>query len=147
MLYYYYNTGSHTPRKGAQAQSRKEKTMPRFGELLKTHRLNAGLSLREFCAKNGLDAGNYSKLERGRFAPPDHEDRVKVYAEALGLSLGSDQWMELFDAASAERGRIPVDILSDEEVVSKLPVLYRTIRSEQQAGHDLDDLIERIKRS
>ncbi len=122
--------------------------MPRFGELLKAFRLEAGLSLREFCARNGFDAGNYSKLERGRFAPPETEDRVRLYAEALGLSPGSDEWMALFDAAAAGRGRIPDDIMSDEEVVDKLPVLFRTIRSEQQSGSiDLDDLIERIKRS
>ncbi len=122
--------------------------MSRFGELLKAYRLEAGLSLRKFCSENGFDAGNYSKLERGKFAPPENEDRVRVYAKALGLAPGSDEWMTLFDAAAAERGRIPNDIMSDEEVVDKLPVLFRTIRSEQQAGNiDLEDLIERIKRS
>ena len=121
--------------------------MPRFGELLKRFRLEAGMSLREFCKKKGFDAGNHSKLERGRFAPPENEDRVRLYAEALGLKPGSDDWMALFDAAAAERGRIPNDILSDQEVMDKLPVLFQTIRSEQQAGIDLDDLVERIKRS
>ena len=121
--------------------------MSQFGKLLKEFRLSAGLSLREFCAKNGFDAGNHSKLERGKFAPPESEDRVRLYAEALGLEPGSDDWMALFDVAAAERGRIPEDILSDEELVDKLPVLFRTIRSEQQSGIDLDDLMDRIKRS
>ena len=121
--------------------------MSRFGELLKERRLEAGLSLREFCVANGLDAGNYSKLERGKFAPPENEDRVKMYASALGLEEGSDAWMDLFDAAAAERGRIPRDIMSDEEVVKKLPVLFRTIRSERQEDVDLDELIKRIKKS
>lgn len=122
--------------------------MSHFGELLKLYRLRARISLRQFCAANGFDTGNYSKLERGRFAPPESDDRVRVYAEALGLEQGSDDWMELFDAAAAERGRIPSDIMSDADVVEKLPVLFRTIRSEQQSGNiDLDDLIARIKRS
>lgn len=119
--------------------------MSKFGELLKEYRLRAGFSLREFCARSGFDAGNYSKLERGKFAPPDSEQRVQMYAVALGLKPGSDDWMTLFDAASAERGRIPEDIMTDEDIVESLPALFRTIRSEQQAGIDLDDLIKRIK--
>ncbi|PHS00446.1 MAG: hypothetical protein COA78_23970 [Blastopirellula sp.] len=122
--------------------------MSKFGELLKQYRLEAELSLREFCQIHGFDAGNHSKLERGRFAPPENEDRVTLYAEALGIAPGSDKWMTLFDAAAAERGRIPSDIMANEDIVDKLPVLFRTIRSEQQSGNiDLDDLIERIKRS
>ena len=122
--------------------------MARFGELLKQYRLDAGLSLREFCARNGFDAGNHSKLERGKFAPPESDSRLEIYANALGLRPGSDAWMSLFDAAAAERGRIPQDIMSDQEVVDRLPVLFRTIRSEQQSGKiDLDELIERIKQS
>ncbi len=97
-----------------------------FGELMKTYRLEAGFSLREFCVSNGLDAGEHSKIERGRLAAPNRE-RVEMYADALGLQPGSDKWMALFDAAAAERGRIPDDILSDEEVVDKLPVLFREI--------------------
>jgi len=121
--------------------------MSRFGKLLKERRLEAGLSLREFCVANGFDAGNYSKLERGKFGPPESEERVDVYARALGLEEGSDAWMDFFDAAAAERGRIPRDIMSDEEVVEKLPVLFRTIRSERQEDVDLGELIERIRKS
>jgi transcriptional regulator with XRE-family HTH domain len=122
--------------------------MSGFGQLLKEFRLARGLSLREFCSIHGFDAGNHSKLERGRFPAPDSDDRVETYARALGLEQGSDQWFALFDAAAAERGRLPSDLLSDEETVEKLPALFRTMRSEQQAGRiDLDDLVERIRRS
>ena len=122
--------------------------MPQFGELLKEFRLGGGWSLREFCSVNGFDAGNYSKLERGRFAAPDSDERVEAYARALGLNEGSDRWFSLFDAAAAERGRLPSDFLNDEETIDKLPALFRTIRSEQQGdGIDLDDLIKRIRRS
>jgi transcriptional regulator with XRE-family HTH domain len=122
--------------------------MARFGDLLKEFRLAGGWSLREFCTTHGLDAGNHSKLERGRFPAPDLDERVEGYARALGLKEGSDQWFSLFDAAAAERGRLPSDLLNDQDVVDKLPALFRTIRSEQQAGGiDLDDLVERIRKS
>ncbi len=122
--------------------------MTRFGELLKEYRLAGGWSLREFCSQNGFDAGNYSKLERGRFAAPDSDERVEVYAKALGVKEGGDEWFTLFDAAAAERGRLPSDLLTDAETIEKLPALFRTIRSEQQAGGiDLDELVERIRKS
>lgn len=122
--------------------------MSKFGELLKEFRLAKGISLREFCSQNKLDAGNYSKLERGRFAPPDSDERIELYARALGLKEGGDDWFSLFDAAAAERGRLPSDLLTEAETIDKLPALFRTIRSEQQAnGIDLDELVERIRRS
>lgn len=122
--------------------------MGAFGEILKEYRLARGLSLREFCNTHGFDAGNHSKLERGRFPAPDSDDRVEAYAHALGLEEGSDEWFTLFDAAAAERGRLPTDLLSDEETVEKLPALFRTMRSEQQAGRiNLDELVDRIRRS
>jgi len=119
----------------------------RFGALLKRLRLERGLTLREFCLRNGLDPGNYSRLERGRFAPPQDPERVEKYAEALGLERGSDQWIELFDVAAAERGEIPADLMSDDEVVDKLPVLFRTMRGKQVSQELLDELVDRIKRS
>ena len=122
--------------------------MTQFGELLKEYRLAGGWSLREFCSKNGFDAGNYSKLERGKFPAPDSDERIETYARALGLKEGSDQWFSLFDAAAAQRGRLPGDLLNDEEIIDKLPALFRTIRSEQQSGGiDLDELIERIRKN
>jgi len=119
----------------------------KFGALLKRLRLKKGLSLREFCLKNGLDPGNHSRLERGMFPPPQDVDRLQKYAEALGIERGSDEWMDLFDTAAAERGEIPADLMSDDEVVDKLPVLFRTMRAKQVSPDQLDELVERVRRS
>ena len=119
----------------------------KFGALLKRLRLNRGWTLREFCLQNDIDPGNYSRLERGLFPPPHRPELLEKYATALGLQPGSDDWMDLFDVAAAERGEIPPDLMSDEEVVDKLPVLYRTMRAKQVSPELLDALVERIKRS
>lgn len=118
-----------------------------FGELLKKHRQRAGLTLRHFCLKHGFDAGNYSRLERGRFSPPQKEELLEKYAMALGLSRGSDEWIELFDAAATARGEIPKDLLDDAQLVAKLPLLFRTLRGKQLPSERLDALIERIRRA
>ena len=95
--------------------------MGKFGEFFKEKRLLSSLTLRQFCSNYNLDPGNLSKLERGQLAPPQHE-KLEEYAKFLGLTPGSDDWFKLFDLAAAEAGKIPEDILSDEEVVDKLPV-------------------------
>jgi transcriptional regulator with XRE-family HTH domain len=118
-----------------------------FGSLLKSLRHAKGLTLREFCVANGLDPGNYSRLERGLFSPPQKPELLEKYATALGLVRGSDSWLEFFDLAAVTRGEIPKDLLTDEEVVGKLPVLFRTLKGSQITKEKLDDLVEKIRRS
>lgn len=122
-------------------------TTPIFARRLKELRLETGLSLREFCQKHGIDPGNYSRLERGHFPPPQKTELLSKYAAALGLESGSDQWLEFFDLAAASRGELPKDLSSDEEFLAKLPVLFRTIRGEAVSPDKLDDLIDKIRRS
>ncbi len=118
-----------------------------FGAFFKECRVRAGITLREFCRANGYDPGNLSKIERGHFPPPQSEELLRKYATALGLTPGDDDWLEFFDRAAAERGRIPEDILANEQVVAKLPVFFRTLRGKKPTREELEDLIERIRRA
>lgn len=120
--------------------------MARFGAFFREKRLALGVSLREFCLRHGLDPGNLSKLERGRLAPPQHE-KLDEYARLLGLTEGSDDWYQFFDLAAAEAGRIPADILNDQEVAEKLPILFRTLRGQRIPDEQLDELAEKLKRA
>lgn len=117
-----------------------------FGDFFKLKRLEHDVSLRQFCLEYGFDAGNISKLERGLLNPPGEKELLK-YAEALKIEKGSDDWFELYDKAAACRGEIPSDILSDETVVEKLPLVFRSLRGEKISDDKLDDLIKTIKRS
>lgn len=121
--------------------------MKTFGAYFKQHRIATGQTLRAFCMRNGLDPGNMSKLERGLLAPPETEEKLAEYARALRLKQGSADWFEFFDLAAAERGRLPADILADEQVLSKLPVLFRTLRAGKVDQAKLDALVERIRRT
>ena len=108
----------------------------------------ARLSLREFCDAHGFDAGNISKLERGRMAVPHSRAVLERYAAALGLNSGSDAWYQFFDLAAAEAGRIPDDLLSDAEVAKKLPVLFRALRDDSvDVEAKLRELVEIIRRA
>lgn len=120
-----------------------------FGEFFAhQRRTRTQVSLREFCQAHGFDAGNLSKLERGRLAVPQSREVLERYAHALGIQDGSNDWYEFFDLAAAEAGRIPEDLLSDTEVAKKLPVLFRALRDEQSSDEEkLRDLIEIIRRT
>ena len=117
---------------------------PRFGPLLKALRRKRGFTLRRFCDEIGLDPGNFSRVERGLFAPPGPE-KIKQYAEALGLETGSDEYTELLDAASIDRGELPREFLTAEQLVGELPVLFRTLRGQKVSVEERDKLIELIR--
>ena len=116
-----------------------------FGEFFKQRRLAMEMTLRKFCEVNGFDPGNISRLEHGRLPPPG-EQKLQGYAKALKLKPGSSEWYEFFDLAAAERGRLPADLLTDEEVIKKLPVLFRTLRGQPVPDEQLDKLIQAIRR-
>lgn len=118
-----------------------------FSKLLRRLRTEHGATLREFCLQHGFDPGNYSRLERGLYPPPESRDCLEKYATALELVPGSDAWLEFFDVAAAERGRIPDDLMSDAKVVEKLPVLFRTMRGTPLSSEQLDQLVEKVRRS
>jgi transcriptional regulator with XRE-family HTH domain len=117
-----------------------------FGEFIKDKRIAGGQTLRRFCEVHAFDAGNYSKLERGVFPPPSGEEKMVELAKAFGLKPGTDDWSTFFDLAAAAKGQLPKDLLSDEEVVDKLPILFRTLRGEPVPAGKLDELIDFIKR-
>jgi transcriptional regulator with XRE-family HTH domain len=117
-----------------------------FGEYFKELRIASGITLRRFCLDNGFDASNLSKMERGLLPPPPHESLEK-YARCLHIKQGSKEWYELFDLAASTRGEIPPDILSDEKLVARLPLVFRTVRGEKVPEEQMDDLIKLILES
>jgi transcriptional regulator with XRE-family HTH domain len=118
-----------------------------FGELFKRLRVDKRITLRKFCLKNRYDPGNISKLERGRLAPPQSEDKLAEYARALGVPAGSAQEREFIDLGLACAGQIPDEIMSDEELVAHLPLFLRTVKGKKISQETLNELIEVIRRS
>jgi transcriptional regulator with XRE-family HTH domain len=116
-----------------------------FGAFFKARRQALGYTLRRFCLEKGLDPGNISKMERGLLPPPQSREKLAQYARLLQLEEGSDEWYEFFDLASAAQGRLPEGVLDDEELVKKLPILFRTIRGEKVSDEQLDELIEMLR--
>ena len=117
-----------------------------FGDFFKKKRMELNLTLRKFCVENGFDAGNVSKIERGLMAPSTDPDKLGAYAKALKIKEGSDEWQKFSDLAYASSGTIPSDIMSDEELVAKLPLVFRTIKGKKLDKEQLEKLAEEIKK-
>ncbi len=121
--------------------------MATFGEFFKQKRIALGKTLRQFCLDNNLDPGNISKIERGRMSPPTSEEKLKEYAKFLEISEGSEDWTSFKDLAFIAAGKIPTDLRDDSEVLSRLPVFFRTVREKKFSEEQLQELIKKIRES
>ena len=118
----------------------------RFGEFFRERRIALKKTLRQFCLENGLDAGNLSRLERGRVPPPKRH-KLEEYARLLELKEGSDEWFKFFDLADADAGRLPQDLQENERILDKVPVLFRTLRGQKVSHEELDNLMDLLRKA
>lgn len=116
-----------------------------FGDFFKSKRIALSKTLRQFCLEYYLDPGNISKLERGLLPPPQGTDKLEEYARYLKIKKGSDDWFEFFDLARLSAGRIPDEVLSDKALLSKLPLVFRTLKGQKLTKEQLNKLAEKIK--
>ena len=117
-----------------------------FGEYFKKKRLEMRKTLRQFCLENGLDPGNISKIERGILPPPQSREKLTHYAKCLGIVEGGDEWLEFFDIARTDAGRIPEDLLRDKDIVAKLPLVFRTIKGQKLTGDQLEKFARALEK-
>jgi hypothetical protein len=118
----------------------------KFGEFVRERRLASDLGLREFCRLAETDASNWSKIERDAMPAPSNRDFLESVAELLKLKKGSQDWYTFFDLAAISQQKIPHDVYADEQVLSTLPVFFRTVRGEKPSQQELDNLIKLLKR-
>lgn len=118
-----------------------------FGSLVRRLRGRMRLGLREFCVAFGTDPSNWSKVERGLLTPPEDDETLDRLAGVLGIEQGGAEWWQLRDLAFANRGKIPSDIMSDENLVRMLPQFFRTLRGKKPEENELRKLAEKVRRS
>jgi len=116
-----------------------------FGDLFKELRRKQGLTLREFCKQHNFDPGNISRMERGKVAPPTREEALERLAQAVGLAGDSPRKREFISYAMVSAGRIPQEILSDEEALLHLPPFLCVLRGERLKKDQLQTLVDVIK--
>jgi len=97
--------------------------------------------MEELSSRMFVNRKTLSKLEKG-----DPGFSLSVYASALGIKEGSDDWLDFCDLAAISAGKIPTDIVSDKELLPAVPVLFRSIRKEGIEKEKIQELLETIKK-
>lgn len=111
------------------------------GPLVKRLRIEKRITLRDLAERMELDPGNYSRVERGVFAPPPREKLDEILQF---LEVGESQREEILDRADVERGILPTDLQQDEVLVRELPILFRAVRRGDREA--LDQFIEAVRK-
>jgi transcriptional regulator with XRE-family HTH domain len=114
-----------------------------FGQRIKELRIERKLTLRECCAKLGVDPSNWSKMERSVTPAPKDSAIVQTWGRFLGLD--GHQLDELCDLAALSRSEIPASVASDERVLAALPAFFRAARGNDLDGEKLKAFIEDIR--
>jgi transcriptional regulator with XRE-family HTH domain len=114
-----------------------------FNETVKTLRLQRRLTLRDFCAKVGVDPSNWSKVERGVNPPPGDIGFLERLAEFFGLE-GSKK-LAFMDEAALQRREIPPDVADHVILQRALPAFFRAARGHELTEEELNRLSEDVK--
>jgi len=114
----------------------------KFGAYVKELRINARTTLREFAKQLGMDASNWSKIERGIIPPPANDTLIAKITQLL--NLGAEETQQLDDLASIARGELPRDI-DDAELLAKMPAFFRALKGREYTADDLEKLTQKIK--
>jgi hypothetical protein len=61
------------------------------------------------------------------------------------LVIGSEEWRRLLDEAAIARDQISSDLLTDEQILNKLPAFFRAIGGTEITTETLGQLVEAIK--
>lgn len=115
-----------------------------FAEQLRSLRIGKRLTLRDCTEELGVDASNWSKLERGIVPAPKDLETVKGWAEFFGLTGLEKQGF--LDLAALSRGQIPEDLATDEALLDKLPAFFRVARGKELEGDRLTGFIEDFRK-
>jgi transcriptional regulator with XRE-family HTH domain len=74
-----------------------------FGQLVRRHREQLGISITDLARVVQMDQGLLSKIERGLRPPPQIIPHIQRMAQRFGFEPASREYRELFEAAYAER--------------------------------------------
>ena len=113
-----------------------------FANFIRDKRIAAGLTLREFCRLAGIDASNWSKIERGLSTPPQSVKILNEIASALKIKETTQDYKEMFDLAALST--IPEELI-EPQILEQLPVFFRTVRGEKPTEEELKTLITKIR--
>ena len=119
--------------------------LKKFGKILYDLRIKKEITLREMCRKVNYDPSNFSKIERGKIAPPSDKKTLELWARTLGLKKDSKEFEDFIYQANVAQGIIPFEIMEEKELVAALPAFFRTLKNRKPNKEEIDNMINLIK--
>jgi transcriptional regulator with XRE-family HTH domain len=115
-----------------------------FTDTIKSLRLQKRLTLRDFCEQIGLDASNWSKVERGINPPPGDVGLLERLADFFELS--GNEKLAFIDSAALQRREIPPDVADNALLQRALPAFFRAARGHELTEAELAAFAEDIRK-
>lgn len=112
-----------------------------FGELFTELRARSEYTLRSFCKEMEMDAGNWSRVERGLSTPPVEDS---FYAKIVKMfDLTKEKRDELVSLARA--AKILPKELQETELMEHMPVMLRKIDGQPLKDEEIEKLVAWIR--
>ena len=115
-----------------------------FSKTVKSLRIQKRLTLRDFCEQVGLDASNWSKVERGVNPPPSDVKVLERLEDFFGLTGAAK--LALLDEAALQRREIPADVADNVILQRALPAFFRAARGHELTPAELKNLAADIRK-
>jgi transcriptional regulator with XRE-family HTH domain len=115
-----------------------------FSETVKNLRIQKRLTLRDLCQRVGLDASNWSKVERGVNPPPSDVAVLERLADVFGLA--GPEKLQFMDEAALQRRELPPDVADNAILQKALPAFFRAARGHELSAEELESLAQDIRR-
>ena len=97
------------------------------------------------CRKVNYDPSNWSKIERGKNAPPSDKKTLELWAKTLGLKKNSRKFREFVYQSEVAQGIIPFEIMEEKELVAALPAFFRTLKNRKPNKEEIGNMINLIE--
>jgi len=114
-----------------------------FGEFLKDVRIRNRMTLRQCSADLGVDASNWSKIERG--VNPAPKDISILEHWAMFFNLDTNERQAFFDAAALSRRELPHDIATDTRLLQALPAFFRAVRGNEMDQAKTEQFVQDLR--
>ena len=115
----------------------------KFEQLLKDVRIRRRLTLRQCSADLGVDASNWSKIERG--VNPAPKDIAVLENWATFFQLVGEERQAFFDTAALSRRELPHDIATDARLLQALPAFFRAVRGSEMDQAKMEQFVQDLR--
>ncbi len=112
-----------------------------FGELFTELRALADYTLRQFCKELDIDAGNWSRVERGLATPPTDD---AFYAKIVKMFDINEEVRDRLISLAKTAKILPKE-LQETELMEHMPVMLRKIDGQQLKPDEIEKLVAWIR--